>query len=445
VKHDLMEEISVREILRRHGEWISSTEFAKLVAEKRNITLRQAWNLIKKAYESKEIQKHRFPDGTVWYGVVSEFGPLSLKHETEKFETEVLSYAEKLFEDLSEADDISAELKSNHVTEKMLKLLSVVEKQRENPHLHRLNWAIRVTMEFTQPRLLWEKIGVGEDKIREYLAEANQLDFYRRFVTSYAFQKMGFKRHHEMAARISEWQPSTLVKDDYAMKVLEPYSRSEKCFILTVSLAKWLDPLQRIRRIILGSEETRILLMSPFAEDNTWRLFQEEYAAPLKPMRFLYPYWKDLFRRMCSIVSNLYALLDLASDYKILIRMYTDFKPPLRFTLFPGKIATVFPTPFRLAGDFYTFCGKVTDPEILQELENKFLEIWKGPTREVRLDSKELKNMVESLLWSYVNYIEQEGLLTKESFNQLKTWARSQGQLAVDLFTRFEQLLGVGF
>jgi hypothetical protein len=440
-----MEKISVREILLRYGKrWMTSKELANLVAEKGGYSIRHAYNLIKKAYKDKEIQKHRFPDGTVIYGVSSEFGPPFWKFDTEEFETEVLKYSEKLFEELSQANDIPAKIKSNHITDEMLKLLSTIEEREESLHFRRLNWAIRITMESTQPRLLWEKIGLGEDKIREYFAEANQLDFYRRFVTSYAFQKLGFKRHYEMAIRISEWQPNTLVKDDYAMKVLEPYSKPEKCFILTVSLAKWLDPSQRIRRIILGSEETRVLLMSPFAEDNTWRLFQEEYVAPLKPMRFLHPYWKDLFRRICSIMNNLYALLDLASYYKILIRMYKDFKPPLRFTLLPGKIATIFPTPFRLAGDLYTFCGKVTDPEILQEIENKFLEIWEGPTREVRLDSIELKNLTESLLRSYIDYVKRENLITRESFNQLKMWAKSHGQLANDLFTRFEQLLEVG-
>ena len=71
-----MEEISVREILLRYGKWISSTEFAKLVAEKRNISIRQAYKLIKEAYERGEVQKHIFLDGSVWYGL-PEFGPPS--------------------------------------------------------------------------------------------------------------------------------------------------------------------------------------------------------------------------------------------------------------------------------------------------------------------------------------------------------------------------------
>ena len=76
VKWSLMKEISIREILLQYGKWISSTEFANLIAKKRNVDIRQAYNLIKKAYENREIQKHIFLDGSVWYGL-PEFGPPS--------------------------------------------------------------------------------------------------------------------------------------------------------------------------------------------------------------------------------------------------------------------------------------------------------------------------------------------------------------------------------
>jgi len=72
-----MEEISVREILLRHGKWIPSKEFANLVAKRRNISSRHAYNLIIEAYKRNEIQRFVFPDGTVWYGIMSEFGPPS--------------------------------------------------------------------------------------------------------------------------------------------------------------------------------------------------------------------------------------------------------------------------------------------------------------------------------------------------------------------------------
>src|SRR3990170_5464227 len=69
-----MEDISPREILSKHGKWIGATEFAKLVAEKRSITERQAKNLMSEAYHAKEIKKHVFSDRTVIYGL-TEFGP----------------------------------------------------------------------------------------------------------------------------------------------------------------------------------------------------------------------------------------------------------------------------------------------------------------------------------------------------------------------------------
>jgi len=311
--------------------------------------------------------------------------------DAEKLEKDIdvakhLTDAEELFSELSKSKDISSELKSVQINEKMLKIMNAIKQNEQLPQMHELGWAIRASMETVKPELLLEVGGIGDDKIRENLAAANQLHFYRKFVTSYAFQKMGFENHHQMAARISEWQPNTLVRDNYAIGMLEPYSKPERCFVLTVTLAAWLRPGPRLRKAILGSEETRILLMSPFIEDNAWLLFQEEYEAPVKPTtRFLYPYWKDLFRRLYTIADNLDALADLARTNNVQVKLYTNYKPPLRFTLFPGKVATIFPTPYRFTGDLYTFCGKVTDKELLQKLEDKYEEIWRSHTRDVNL------------------------------------------------------------
>jgi len=69
-----MDEVSPREVLLKHGRWVGATEFAKLVAEKRSVSDRQAKTLISKAYFDREIRKHVFPDRTVIYGL-AEFGP----------------------------------------------------------------------------------------------------------------------------------------------------------------------------------------------------------------------------------------------------------------------------------------------------------------------------------------------------------------------------------
>jgi hypothetical protein len=76
-----MEKISPDEILRNHGRWIESSKFAGIVADQRNVTVRQARNIIKK--ESKGITKHVFSDRTVIYGL-PEFGPPRLEVSKEK-------------------------------------------------------------------------------------------------------------------------------------------------------------------------------------------------------------------------------------------------------------------------------------------------------------------------------------------------------------------------
>lgn len=435
-----MKKISVREILQQHGRWINSSELVKLICQKNEVTPRRAYQLIKRAYKCKEIKKHIFPDRTVIYGL-TEFGPPILRKLLPKDILKILSDAERLFQDLSKSTDICNELQSDHVKKEILSIMDALKMQENLPKAHMLNWAIRATMELSMPELLWEISGMREDKIRENLALANRLSFYREFVTAYAFQKFGLKNHYELAKRVSEWQPNTLVRDEYALSVLKPYSKPERCFVLSVTLSAWYGPLHRLRETIIASKETRVLLMSPFPEDKTWNLFQEEYEAPIKPSRFLYPYWKDLFRRICVLLDNLYSLSDLFKHHKIQVKLYTNFKPPVRFTLYPSKICTIFPTPFRFAGDFYTFCGKITDKEALQLLESKYNELWNGPNRDVCLKKKALNIFSESILQSYANSIIQENLLTKESFYQLKEWALSHGPLATQIFAKLQKFL----
>jgi hypothetical protein len=70
-----MNEIAVTAILKEYGTWIKTEPFVKLVSEKRDVKVRQAYNLIKKAFDKKEILKSILSDGkTTLYGL-AEFGP----------------------------------------------------------------------------------------------------------------------------------------------------------------------------------------------------------------------------------------------------------------------------------------------------------------------------------------------------------------------------------
>src|SRR4030067_2351801 len=76
-----MEKISPDEILRKHGKWVESSKFAEIIAEKREVSVRQARNIMKN--ESTKIIKHVFSDRTVIYGL-PEFGPPKLEASKEK-------------------------------------------------------------------------------------------------------------------------------------------------------------------------------------------------------------------------------------------------------------------------------------------------------------------------------------------------------------------------
>ena len=68
-----MSNISVAEILKICGKWMEGKPFSEFVAEKKKITVRHAYNLIKNAADNHEILRIPLPNRTVLYGL-PEFG-----------------------------------------------------------------------------------------------------------------------------------------------------------------------------------------------------------------------------------------------------------------------------------------------------------------------------------------------------------------------------------
>jgi len=83
--------ISVAEILKIHGKWIEGKPFAEFIAQKKRITERHAYNLIKDASEHHEILRSSLQNRTVLYGL-SEFGPPKFEPSTEEKPSEVNPY-----------------------------------------------------------------------------------------------------------------------------------------------------------------------------------------------------------------------------------------------------------------------------------------------------------------------------------------------------------------
>jgi len=93
-----MVETSPQEVLLNHGRWIGASDFAKLIANKRNVSERQARIDIRKAYENKEIKKHVFWDRTVIYGL-DEFGPPTNETSTANFTNSQVENVRKALEE----------------------------------------------------------------------------------------------------------------------------------------------------------------------------------------------------------------------------------------------------------------------------------------------------------------------------------------------------------
>ncbi|MGA2385345.1 MAG: hypothetical protein ABSG33_02295 [Candidatus Bathyarchaeia archaeon] len=94
-----MDETSAHEVLLKHGKWIGATDFAKMIAEKRRISERQARTVIRKAYRSNQIKKHVFPDRTVIYGL-TEFGPPAINESPARYTKAEMENVKKALEEL---------------------------------------------------------------------------------------------------------------------------------------------------------------------------------------------------------------------------------------------------------------------------------------------------------------------------------------------------------
>jgi ribosomal protein S1 len=68
-----MNTISVGEMLKIHGRWIEANQFNKLIAKRTKLSERRVFQLIKEAYEHKEILRVEVGK-YVLYGL-AEFGP----------------------------------------------------------------------------------------------------------------------------------------------------------------------------------------------------------------------------------------------------------------------------------------------------------------------------------------------------------------------------------
>jgi hypothetical protein len=131
-----MFDISVVEILRNHRKWIESSKFAELVSEKRGVGVRQAYNLIKEAYDRKEILKIILPDRTVLYGL-PEFGyPKFETSNTHNF-TELFLFS--CFRELEEINDMAIKdpIRSLMLLELLIKRLPPQLKEKIEPLLQR--------------------------------------------------------------------------------------------------------------------------------------------------------------------------------------------------------------------------------------------------------------------------------------------------------------------
>ena len=96
-----MSNVSPADILKIYGKWIGSNNFIELVSEKQDISKRQAYRNIKKAWLNKEILKVTLPSRNVLYGL-AEFGqPVNTESEESSSEYKELINELKIIGDLA--------------------------------------------------------------------------------------------------------------------------------------------------------------------------------------------------------------------------------------------------------------------------------------------------------------------------------------------------------
>jgi len=74
----------VTEILKKHGEWAETPTLVRLIKKEREVSPRQAYRDIKKAWGEEKIRKVKLPDGDVLYGLKNwPFPSVSMEKQPE--------------------------------------------------------------------------------------------------------------------------------------------------------------------------------------------------------------------------------------------------------------------------------------------------------------------------------------------------------------------------
>jgi len=124
-----MSNITVAEILKIHGKWIKSGEFADLVSQKLTISERMAYLKIKEATENGEILKVTLPNRTVIYGL-TEFGePKIEEKQAETVKPFEQTLKEWFLKKMEEVIELNSDVFSDFAFRKALNLYAVLPEQ----------------------------------------------------------------------------------------------------------------------------------------------------------------------------------------------------------------------------------------------------------------------------------------------------------------------------
>lgn len=128
----------VVEILKKHGEWIETSPLVKLVAKERNVSQRQAYRDIKKAWEDRKVRKIKLPDGYILNGLPNwPFSGTSVERQKESLRPhEAFVYrCFKNLEEISNEKNDGDPLRAYAYIHDLIKMLPQSYKQKLKPKL----------------------------------------------------------------------------------------------------------------------------------------------------------------------------------------------------------------------------------------------------------------------------------------------------------------------
>jgi hypothetical protein len=340
----------------------------------------------------------------------------------------------EFYDELINKGNIARSLNDNETITKLENLLKKAEKAKNES----VSMSLKILLESTRPKYLVELRKDGEGTIENKLKEANRFLPHQEMMIALGLENIGITDVSTQMPKVAIIGKDSATSSHYS-DLLQSNVEFDEGKALIVNFTAFDKSDVALADLTRKTKRSKILLMSPFVDKNIFSTIEPEYKSPvIKVNTWIQPFALDIFRRLTQIYENLKFLSTYQHRDKIEVRLYHDYKPPIRFTLLKGGhivSSRIFPAPMMMAGNLLTFPAETKDFELWQKISEHFDRIWNDKSDPVNLDPIDLEKVFAKEVKKFYDWIESKNLATDEYLNRIKDKIRLGRESVKQLFS----------